>query len=252
MAGISPHHEAPTARERPRHGHPRRLERQEPRAGRPRVSLTSTSTATATAGPSAARAPGPNMGVSGARRLTTFTPPPVRGVRREPERFLTTVLMTDIVDSTRTAARLGDRRWCELLVDHFADCRARIERTGGALLDTAGDGILAIFGGPTHAVRAAIAIQQVAREHLIGVRAGVHTGECERMGTGIAGVAVHIAARICALADADEVMTTGTVRDLVLGSDLAFEARGVRLLRGVPGEWAVFRATDVCRGPDCS
>ena len=164
--------------------------------------------------------------------------------RRDTGRFLTTVLMTDIVDSTRTVARLGDRRWRELLADHFAECRALIEDAGGELVSTTGDGVIAIFDGPTRAVQAAIAIQAAARVSGFAVRAGVHTGECERMSDGLAGVAVHIAARICALGGADDVMTTGTVRDLVIGSMLAFEPRGRHELRGVPGDWTVFRATD--------
>jgi class 3 adenylate cyclase len=164
--------------------------------------------------------------------------------RRDTGRFLTTVLMTDIVDSTRTVARLGDRRWRELLADHYVECRAVVEDAGGELVSTTGDGVIAIFDGPTRAVQAAIAIQAAARASGFAVRAGVHTGECERMSDGLAGVAVHIAARICALGGADEVITTGTVRDLVIGSMLAFEPRGRHELRGVPGDWTVFRATD--------
>jgi class 3 adenylate cyclase len=159
-------------------------------------------------------------------------------------RFLTTVLMTDIVDSTQTVALQGDRRWRALLADHFENCRALVELAGGELVSTTGDGIIAIFDAPTRAVRAAIAIQAAARASGFAVRAGVHTGECERMPEGLAGVAVHITARICDLAGADEVMTTGVVRDLVIGSLLDFEPRGPRELRGVPGEWDVFSATD--------
>jgi class 3 adenylate cyclase len=159
-------------------------------------------------------------------------------------RFLTTVLMTDIVDSTLTVARHGDRRWREMLADHYADCRAFTEMAGGELVSTTGDGVIAIFDGPTRAVRAAIAIEAAARTSGIAVRAGVHTGECERMSEGLAGLAVHIASRICALAGADEVVTTGIVRVLVLGSMLEFEPRGQHELRGVPGNWTVFRATD--------
>jgi class 3 adenylate cyclase len=173
-----------------------------------------------------------------------------RGARQPAElvadagRFLTTVLMTDIVDSTLTVAQHGDRRWREMLADHYADCRALTEMAGGELVSTTGDGVIAIFDGPTRAVRAAIAIEAAARASGIAVRAGVHTGECERMSEGLAGLAVHITARICALAGADEVMTTGIVRDLVLGSMLDFEPRGEHELRGVPGDWTVFRATD--------
>jgi class 3 adenylate cyclase len=164
--------------------------------------------------------------------------------RRDDGRFLTTVLMTDIVDSTRTAARLGDWRWRALLIEHYADCRALIANGGGELVSTTGDGIVATFDAPTRAVRTAIAIQTAARRVGIGVRAGVHTGECERLGDGLAGVGVHLTERICALAGADEVLTTGTVRDLVIGSLLAFEPRGRHALRGVPRDWTVFSATD--------
>jgi class 3 adenylate cyclase len=164
--------------------------------------------------------------------------------RRDGGRFLTTVLMTDIVDSTRTLVRLGDRQWRALLAEHYADCRARVDDSGGALVNTTGDGILAIFDAPTRAVRAAIAIQAVARALGTAVRAGVHTGECEWLSDGLAGLAVHVAARICALGKADDVMATATVRDLVTGSMLAFEPRGRHELKGVPGDWMLFRATD--------
>jgi class 3 adenylate cyclase len=163
---------------------------------------------------------------------------------RDAGRFLTTVLITDIVDSTGTATRLGDRRWREVLADHYTACRAQVDRSAGELVNTTGDGVVAIFDGPARAVRAAIAIQAVARASGIAVRAGLHTGECERLGDGLAGVAVHIAARVCALAGAGDVMTTGTVRDLVIGSMLAFEPRGHHELRGVPDRWPVFSATD--------
>jgi class 3 adenylate cyclase len=164
--------------------------------------------------------------------------------RRDVARFLTTVLITDIVDSTRTVARVGDRRWRELLADHYCECRAHIDDGGGELVNTTGDGIVATFNSPTRAIRAATAIQAVARESGMAVRAGLHTGECERLGDGLTGVTVHIAARICALAGGDAVMTTGTVRDLVTGSLLAFEPRGRRELRGVPGDWTVFTVSD--------
>ena len=169
---------------------------------------------------------------------------PRRAARRHTGRFLTTVLMTDIVDSTRIVARLGDERWHTLLADHYEDCRAQIEHAGGELAETTGDGIVAIFDGATRAVRAGMAIQAGARERGIAVRVGVHTGECERMDEGLVGIAVHIAARICALGKADEVTTTGTVRDVAIGSMLAFEPRGRHELRGVPGDWTVFSATN--------
>jgi class 3 adenylate cyclase len=163
--------------------------------------------------------------------------------RHEAERLLTTVLITDIVESTRTAMRLGDREWRGLLDGHYADCRAAVDRMGGELIGTTGDGIVAIFDLPTHAVRAAAAIQALARESGIAVRAGIHTGECERTPEGLAGVAVHVAARVCALGGPEEVLATRTVRDVAMGSRLSFEPRGYRELRGVPGNWTVFRAT---------
>jgi class 3 adenylate cyclase len=175
-------------------------------------------------------------------------PPRTQGVRftacRGAGRFLTTVLMTDIVDSTATATRLGDRRWREVLADHYTACRAQVGRSAGELVSTTGDGIVAIFDGPARAVRAAIAIEAIARESRIAVRAGLHTGECERLEDGLVGLTVHIAARVCALGGADDVMTTTTVRDLVTGSRLAFEPRGHHDLKGVPGRWPVFRATE--------
>jgi class 3 adenylate cyclase len=164
--------------------------------------------------------------------------------RPDAGRFLTTVMITDIVDSTGTALRLGDGRWRDVLADHYAVCRAQVERNGGELVNTTGDGVVAIFDAPAHAVRAAIAIQAAARASGVAVRAGVHAGECERLGHDLAGVAVHIAARVCALAGAGEVMTTGTVRDLAVGSMLAFEPRGRQQLKGVPDRWPVFRASD--------
>jgi class 3 adenylate cyclase len=167
-----------------------------------------------------------------------------QALHRHAGRFLTTVLMTDIVDSTHTVARLGDRRWHELLAEHYADCRAGVDNGGGELVTTTGDGILAIFDAPARAIRAAIAIQARARGSGVAVRAGIHTGECERLADGLAGLAVHIAARICALGEAHDVMTTGIVRDLVTGSTLAFEPRGCHELRGVPGDWRIFKAID--------
>jgi class 3 adenylate cyclase len=167
-----------------------------------------------------------------------------QATRLDAGRILTTVLMTDIVGSTDTVAKLGDQRWRDLLAAHYADCRASVRRSGGELLNTTGDGILAIFNAPARAIRAAIAIQAGARASGVGLRAGVHTGECERLWDGLAGLAVHIAARICALAAAHEVMTTGIVRDLVTDSTLAFAPRGCHVLRGVPGNSTVFSAVD--------
>jgi class 3 adenylate cyclase len=128
------------------------------------------------------------------------------------------------------------------LGEHYADCRTRVDKGAGELVTTTGDGILAIFDAPARAVRAAIAIRVGARAWGMAVLAGVHTGECERLADGLAGLTVHIAARICALGAAHDVLTTGTVRDLVTGSTLALEPWGCHELRGVPGNWSIFRA----------
>jgi class 3 adenylate cyclase len=167
---------------------------------------------------------------------------------RESGRFLTTVLMTDIVDSTQTVARLGDERWRRLLAEHYAHCRAQVDHADGRLVNTTGDGILAIFDAPGGAVRAAIAIQAVARASGLAVRAGVHTGECAWLADSLAGLAVHVAARICALGNADEVMASTPVRDFATDSMLSFEPQGRHELKGVPGEWTVFKAGDAIGG----
>ena len=159
-----------------------------------------------------------------------------------PHRVLATVLFTDIVGSTRLAAAMGDERWRELLEDHFRAARQQLERFGGQEVKTVGDGILATFDGPARAIRCAVAIRDAVRELDLEVRAGLHTGEIEVESDDIAGIAVHIGARISALAEAGEVFVSGTVKDLVVGSGLEFEDRGARELKGVPGEWRVFAA----------
>jgi class 3 adenylate cyclase len=157
-----------------------------------------------------------------------------------PDRVLATVLFTDVVDSTGRAAELGDRRWRELLERHRVLVRAELARFGGVEVDTAGDGTLARFDGPARAVRAALAIGEAVREIGLEVRAGVHTGELELTADGIAGIAVHIGARIAAEAGAGEVLASSTVKDLVFGSGLDFEERGAVELRGVPGVWHLY------------
>jgi pimeloyl-ACP methyl ester carboxylesterase len=165
--------------------------------------------------------------------------------RREaahPERALATVVFTDIVGSTERAAELGDREWRALLERHNSTIRRQIERYRGQERGTAGDGFLATFDGPARGVRAARAICEAVRPLGIEVRAGVHTGEVELVGDDIAGMGVHIGARIAALAGAGQVFVSRTVRDLVVGSELAFEERGTRALKGVPGEWEIYEA----------
>ncbi|WP_036437479.1 adenylate/guanylate cyclase domain-containing protein [Mycobacterium sp. URHB0044] len=154
-------------------------------------------------------------------------------------RKLVTVLYTDIVESTARAVQMGDERWSTLLAVHHAEVRDRVERHDGRLIKTMGDGVLAIFDRPTLAVRCALAISRHAREEGLQVRAGVHAGECEVTEDDISGVAAHIGARIMALAGPAEVLVSATVRDLVFGSGVEFDARGEHELKGVPGMWSV-------------
>jgi class 3 adenylate cyclase len=164
------------------------------------------------------------------------------GDRPEPadDRILATVLFTDIVASTDAAARLGDRRWLDLKDGHDAVVRAQLERYRGREMATTGDGFLAIFDGPARAVRCAWEIASAVRALGIEIRAGLHSGEVELQDGEIAGIAVHIAARVMALADPDRVLVSGTVKDLVVGSPIRFADHGSHALRGVPGEWHLF------------
>jgi class 3 adenylate cyclase len=159
----------------------------------------------------------------------------------ELDRELLSVLFTDIVDATTTAARLGDGRWRDLLAAHDAAIRAELARYGGQEVKTIGDAFLATFDGPpSQAVRCARAITAAVRPLGIEVRCGLHTGECERMGGDVGGMAVHIAARVAALAAPSEVLVSGTVYGTVVGSGLGFDDRGAHELRGVPGRWPIF------------
>jgi class 3 adenylate cyclase/pimeloyl-ACP methyl ester carboxylesterase len=156
------------------------------------------------------------------------------------DRVLATVLFTDIVDSTRRAAEMGDRDWHALLDAHDAVVRAQLARFRGREVSTSGDGFLAMFDGPQRAIRCAMAIRDAVQALGIQVRAGLHTGECEIRGDDIGGIAVHIGARVSALAGSSEVLVSSTLRDLVIGSGLQFEDRGAHVLKGVPGEWKIF------------
>jgi class 3 adenylate cyclase len=153
------------------------------------------------------------------------------------DRVLATVLFTDIVDSTRRAAEMGDRDWHALLDAHDAIVRAQLARFRGREVNTSGDGFLAMFDGPQRAIRCAMAIRDAVRALGIEVRAGLHTGECEVRGDDIGGIGVHIGARVSALAGPNDVLVSSTLRDLVIGSGLEFEERGSHELKGVPGEW---------------
>jgi class 3 adenylate cyclase len=166
------------------------------------------------------------------------------GVRRErdDDRVLATVLFTDIVESTEHTSEVGDRRWRELLDAHDEMVRRQLERFSGKEVKSTGDGFLATFDGPARGIRCALAVSDGARRLGIGVRAGLHTGELERRGDDVGGIAVHIGSRVAAQARADEVLVSSTVKDLVAGSRIEFADRGEHALKGVPGTWRLFAA----------
>ncbi len=187
------------------------------------------------------------------RNLYHFAEPGWRGAFREVAEFLTgeqaevaddrvlaTVLFTDIVNSTRRAAEMGDRDWHALLDAHDAVVRSQLSRFRGREVNTSGDGFLAMFDGPQRAIRCAMAIRDAVQVLGIEVRAGLHTGECEVRGDDIGGIGVHIGARVSAQAAANEVLVSSTLHDLVIGSGLEFDDRGTHELKGVPGEWRLF------------
>jgi class 3 adenylate cyclase len=160
--------------------------------------------------------------------------------RLEPDRVLATVMFTDIVRSTERAAEMGDSRWHELLNNYYAVVRKELSVFRGREVNTAGDGLLATFDGPARAIRCAGSVRERLRALGLEVRIGLHTGECELIGDDIGGIAVHIAARVAAKAEPDEVLVSSTVRDLVAGSGLRFASRGMHALKGVPEEWHLF------------
>jgi class 3 adenylate cyclase len=158
----------------------------------------------------------------------------------EVERILTTVLFTDIVGSTERAASLGDQRWRTLLDSHDRTVRDQLKRFRGREVNTTGDGFFASFDGPARAIRCGQAIAEATARLGVELRMGLHTGECDVRGHDLGGLAVHIAARVGALAEPGEVLVSGTVKDLVVGSGIEFDDRGERQLKGVPGTWRLF------------
>jgi class 3 adenylate cyclase/pimeloyl-ACP methyl ester carboxylesterase len=166
------------------------------------------------------------------------------GAKLERDRVLATVLFTDIVGSTRKSAELGDAAWRDLLAKHHALVRSLLARYRGVELDTAGDGFFASFDGPGRAIACACAIRDQVRALELEIRAGVHTGECELIDGKLGGIAVSIGARVAAEADAGGVLATGTVKDLVAGSGIAFKDRGEHELKGVPGTWRLYAVAD--------
>ena len=159
---------------------------------------------------------------------------------RPDERVLATVLFTDIVGSTEQALRMGDRGWIKTLNGHDELVQDHIAAFGGRLVKTTGDGVLATFDGPSRAIRCARTLREAAVHLGLRMRAGIHTGELEMRSKDVAGLAVHIGARISALARPGEVLVSRTVRDVVVGSELAFADRGLHGLRGLPDEWQLF------------
>ena len=167
------------------------------------------------------------------------------GVRHgpEPDRVLATLLFTDIVDSTARASMLGDQRWRELKSSHHAIVRQELKRFRGTEVDTAGDGFFARFDGPARAIRCARTIARRVGTLGIEIRAGLHAGEVEVSHDGLAGLAVHIGARVMSLAGSGDVLVSSTVKDLVAGAGIEFEERGAHTLKGVPGQWQLFAVT---------
>jgi class 3 adenylate cyclase len=156
------------------------------------------------------------------------------------ERTLATVLFTDIVGSTERASRIGDRQWSRLLDAHDRAAKELVERSGGRLVKSTGDGILAIFAGPGAAIRCATALRDRLGELGVEIRAGLHTGEVQPRGADVGGIAVHVAARVMGAAGDGEVLVSRTVRDLVAGSEVAFDDRGSHALKGIGGEWQLY------------
>jgi class 3 adenylate cyclase len=195
------------------------------------------------------------MRVSGSDHVAIFLSPEIpeeveRFVAGEeapavPESVLTTVMFTDLVDSTQRATALGNRGWRRLLAEHHSIVRRELARFRGEERDTAGDGFFATFDGPARAIRAGQAMVEGLRGIGLDIRVGIHVGECELHDGKPAGIAINIGARVAAAARPGEILVTGTVRDLVAGSGLDFNERGERELQGAPGSWALYAVEEV-------
>jgi class 3 adenylate cyclase len=157
-----------------------------------------------------------------------------------PDRILTTLLFTDIVSSNKRAAELGDARWTDELEAHLSLVRRQLQIFGGREIKTTGDGFLATFESPARAVQCARAIAQAAQQARLPIRAGVHLGECEMIGADVAGIAVHVARRVCDLGGSGDVLVTSTVREASAGSGLRFTEHGMHALKDVEEEWRLF------------
>ncbi len=162
----------------------------------------------------------------------------------EPDRAVVTVMFVDIVDSTKRAAEIGDRRWADLLESFYAVVRRELERFRGREVDTAGDGFFATFDGPVRAIRCATALTEAVGRLGLQIRTGIHTGECERVADNVRGLGVVIGARVGALAGPREILVSRTVQDLVVGSGLIFENAGEHELKGVPDRWHLYRVVE--------
>lgn len=183
--------------------------------------------------------------IGNAERILSEVEHFLTGARRGPEvdRVLATVLFSDIADSTRRLSEIGDRAWAELLGRFYALVHEEMQRFRGVEIDRAGDGHLATFDGPARAIRCAASLRERVAELGLSLRQGLHTGECERVGDRLGGFAVHLGARIAGAARPGEILVSSTVKELVVGSSLSFEDRGLHALKGVPGEWQLHAAT---------
>jgi class 3 adenylate cyclase len=179
----------------------------------------------------------------------TRSPGPARATSVRDEPILATIVFTDIVDSTARAAALGDERWIQLLAEHDAIVRGELALAGGREIKAIGDGFLVIFDSPGRAIRWAARVSDAVRPLGLELSAGVHTGECRRSGGDLLGIAVHLAARIAALARPGEVLVSSTVKDLVMGSPLRFRDRGSHLLKGLTDPWRLYVFTQADDAP---